>query len=167
MSGYWYETARIPKTDVMQCLNVSVPATADETLNLNLEYITIFEDREAVKENISFPWDENSQNGIFALHYGGINLTYKVVYSNENLTFLCGHVSLVPIPLFKVFTRQREINPILKYVIEAALERYNVSQYVVWTEQSPEECHANAAVRPISTVPWALLALIILWNTYK
>lgn len=151
----------------MECLNVSVPKTADENLNLDLEYITIFENREAVKETISFPWDENTQGGTFILNYNVTRVTYKVMFANEYVTFLCGYANLIPIPLVKVFTRQRQVNPTLKFIIESQLEKYNVAQYVVWTEQSPEQCHANAAMRPKTTVPWAIIALVILWISFK
>lgn len=151
----------------MQCLNVSVPNTADEVLNLDLEYITIFKSREAVKETISFPWDESTRNSTFILHYNITTVTYKVVYSNENIAMLCGYVPLLPIPLFKVFTRQRETNPVLKYLIDSVLEKYNIAQYVVWTEQSPDQCHANAAIRSISAVSWAILFLPVFWNSFK
>lgn len=151
----------------MQCLNVSVPKTADDKLNLGLEYITIFENRKAVKENISFPWDENTQGGTFILNYDATRVTYKVVFANENFTFLCGYASLIPIPLVKIFTRQRQVDPTVKFIIESALERYGVAKYVVWTEQSPEQCHANAAIRLGVAVPWAIIALAMLWNSYN
>lgn len=151
----------------MQCLNVSVPKSADDKLNLDLEYITIFEDRKAVKETVSFPWDENTQGGTFILNYDATRVTYKVVFANENVTFICGYASVIPIPLVKIFTREREVNPTIKFVIESVLESRGLAKYVVWTEQSPEKCHANAAIGLKAAVPWAIIALAILWNSFN
>ncbi|KRF78841.1 uncharacterized protein Dvir_GJ25937, isoform B [Drosophila virilis] len=117
MSGYWYEAGRAPKVSVLKCLNVSVPATADIKLKLKLEYIsTIADEINAVKETISFPWDDLTKNSIFVLNYGDaskfpISVTYKVVYSDPQLlTVLCGYSSMSPMPLVKILSRQRQLS---------------------------------------------------------
>ncbi|KAM8703651.1 hypothetical protein ACLKA7_008303 [Drosophila subpalustris] len=84
VAGVWYEIGRVPKTDAFQCLNVTVPDTADSELVLDLEYIRTYDgSRTPVKESLSFPWNTNTQNSIFNLYYGAPSrlpaITYKLM----------------------------------------------------------------------------------------
>ncbi|XP_030565773.1 uncharacterized protein LOC115766098 [Drosophila novamexicana] len=168
MSGYWYEAGRAPKVNVLKCLNVSVPATVDVKLELKLEYIsTISDEIRAVKETISFPWDELTKNSIFVLNYGDpsklpISVTYKVVYTDPQLlTVLCGYSSMSPMPLVKILSRERQLNQEFRDNIQAKIDKAGMADYFIWTEQSPESC--NAAVRPATEAATILAVLTLLW----
>ncbi|XP_064548353.1 uncharacterized protein LOC135435294 [Drosophila montana] len=170
MSGYWYEAGRAPNVNVMKCLNISVPATADIKLKLRLEYISTIADQiRAVNETISFPWDELTKNNIFVLNYGNastlpITVIYKVVHTDpQRLTVICGYSSMSPMPLVKILTRQRQLNQEYIDIIQAEVDKAGLGSYFIWTEQSPERC--NAAARPpreahTITIP---VLLTLLW----
>ncbi|KAL7727071.1 hypothetical protein ACLKA6_001013 [Drosophila palustris] len=131
VAGVWYEIGRVPKTDVFQCLNVTVPDTAESELVLDLEYIRTYDgSRTPVKESLSFPWNINTQNSVF-------NLLAIV---------LCGYSTLSPMPLFKLFMRQRELDQKTIDYIQAKLDESIIGADFVWTEQS--KC--NAAHRRVA-----------------
>ncbi|KAH8420941.1 hypothetical protein KR222_010853, partial [Zaprionus bogoriensis] len=170
VSGYWYEIARVPDVDVMDCLNISVPATADGELKLQLEYIGTYDNqRIAVRETVSFPWDESTQNSIFTLVYPtpimNITVTYKLIVVAKEFTILCGYASVSPMPLFKLLTRQRQPNPSLITDLKTVLDTLGIAEYIIWTEQSPDKC--NAAARSVAAGPVAILGLAIAWSLFK
>ncbi|EDW15772.2 uncharacterized protein LOC6574255 [Drosophila mojavensis] len=168
MSGYWYEIVRAPNMDIMKCLNVSVPSTADTELNLQLEYIETINPKKPwiVKETLSFPWDENTSNGVFQLQYdSAFTLTYKVQFSDpKRLVILCGYAASTSLPIVKVFARQPEIPKYQMVLINNLVQASGYADDIIWTEQSPDRC--NAAVRPemaILTI-FALAIIRILGN---
>ncbi|KAH8265265.1 hypothetical protein KR038_002703 [Drosophila bunnanda] len=164
LSGYWYEVARVPNVDVLACLNVSVPAEAkNENLSLGLNYIsTVNNDWQFTNESLSFPWDNETQHGLFNLDYGIATVTYKVVYVNySSVALLCGFSSISPIPLFKLFSREPEISQQARDVIQYVANTYNVSDQIAWEEQSPDGCNGSA----LSQAPLAVLVglIALLW----
>ncbi|XP_030565837.1 uncharacterized protein LOC115766143 [Drosophila novamexicana] len=170
LAGYWFEAVRVPNVDVMKCLNVSVPATVDHGLELQLEYVNTVDKRPlTVKETISFPWDDATANGLFNLEYitelMNISVTYKLVYAQPKLmAILCGYSSISPMPLFKIFTRQRQLDPIIVSYITKQLDKTPYGNNFHWTEQSPDRC--NAAVSPKLTVivVFGLAIICSLWS---
>lgn len=153
MSGYWYEIVRAPNMDIMKCLNVSVPSTADTELNLQLEYIETINPKKPwiVKETLSFPWDENTSKGVFRLQYESplmnLSLTYKVQFSDpQHLVVLCGYAASASLPIVKVFARQPEIPKYQMVLINNLVHASGYANDIIWTEQSPDRC--NAAARP-------------------
>ncbi|EDV93573.1 GH18206 [Drosophila grimshawi] len=150
LSGIWYEAGRVPNEDVMNCLNVSVPATVDEQLDLRLEYLSRINGKDqVVKETITFPWDNNTQNGIFNLDYNGpsasMSVTYKIVYTIPKVvTFICGYASISPIPLLKIFSRERQISQQTIEMVNSFLTAAGYADDIIWTDQSFARC--NAAV---------------------
>ncbi|XP_032593423.1 uncharacterized protein LOC116805474 [Drosophila grimshawi] len=166
LSGIWYEAGRVPNEDVMNCLNVSVPATVDEQLDLRLEYLSRINGKDqVVKETITFPWDNNTQNGIFNLDYNGpsasMSVTYKIVYTIPKVvTFICGYASISPIPLLKIFSRERQISQQTIEMVNSFLTAAGYADDIIWTDQSFARC--NAAVRPaIGAI--SIFALAIVW----
>ncbi|XP_023178886.1 uncharacterized protein LOC111604880 isoform X2 [Drosophila hydei] len=172
MSGYWYEAARVPNMDVMKCLNVSVPPTADIKLKLYLEYIsTIHEEIRAVKQTVSFPWNNFTKNSIFQLNYRArkmnVTVTYKVVYSDPQLmTILCGYSSISPMPLFKLLTRQRKLDQNIIDIIQADADKMGIGSQIIWTEQSPDRCNAaDHFTGEVSTIFLMIFLLSLFkWN---
>ncbi|KRG01733.1 uncharacterized protein Dmoj_GI25521, isoform B [Drosophila mojavensis] len=170
MSGYWYEAARIPNMDIMKCLNVSVPPTADGKLKLRLEYIsTIHGEIHAVKETVSFPWNNFTKTSVFQLHYKtvkmNVTVTYKVLYSDPQLMIvLCGYSTISPFPLFKLLTRQRRLDQNLIDIIKADADRMGIGSQIIWTEQSPDQCSAANRLATKIIIIFSLISLLNLFN---
>ncbi|XP_032593311.1 uncharacterized protein LOC6563584 [Drosophila grimshawi] len=167
LSGDWYEMGRVPKTDVMKCLVVSVPQKADENLELHLEYIsTLGGDIQRVRETVQFPMDNFTKNSIFHLFYSGslsIIITYKVIYTDyKHMTLICGYAGISPVPLIKLLSRQRQLDQRSIDFIQAQLVTSGVEEHFMWTEQSPEHC-GTAALSPAVGL-FILLALAILFE---
>jgi len=154
--------------DVFTCLNVTVPSTASTELALELEYIATYDgSNRAVRENVTFPWDEYTQNSIFNLYYGGPGskptVTYKVAYTDYSfITVICGYAGISPMPLFKILSRQRQLDPRVKDYIQAQINKSNFGNMFVWTEQS--KC--NAADRSVAGTI-SILALAVVWILSK
>ncbi|XP_020818395.1 uncharacterized protein LOC110191786 [Drosophila serrata] len=163
LSGYWYEVARVPNVDVLACLNVSVPAeTKNDKLSLDLNYIsTVNDDRQFNNESISFSWNNDTQHGRFNLDYDIATVTYKMVYVNyTSVALLCGFSSILPIPLFKLFSRVPEISQQARDVIQYVANTYNVSDQIAWEEQMPDRCNGSAPSQAPLAVLLGLIAML-------
>ncbi|KRF81913.1 uncharacterized protein Dvir_GJ26594 [Drosophila virilis] len=156
VSGYWYEFSRLPKGMDIKCLSVLVPPTADTELKLILKY-KITEDGKdrAIKETVSFPWDEATKNSIFVMKYGSASVTFKVLalFPTE-VVFICSSQ-----PAIKILTRdndpkQADLN---EFKTNFASMLGNVEMF--YPDMTPKLC--NAAVRP-STETAAILAILTL-----
>ncbi|XP_017056118.1 uncharacterized protein LOC108097991 [Drosophila ficusphila] len=153
LSGYWYEAARVPNVQVLECLNVSVPAETDNnTLSLDLNFIsTVNNDWQFTKESVNFPWDNKTQFGVFELKYDMVTVTYKLVGTDyKNYAVICGFGSISPVPLFKLFTRQREIDQKYIDLVQAMAEQMGVSAHIAWDKQSPDECNGSGGRAPLA-----------------
>ncbi|KAH8311131.1 hypothetical protein KR044_004533, partial [Drosophila immigrans] len=151
LKGIWYEAGRVPKTNALQCLNVTVPDNADSgDLELDLEYIATYDGSgRAVRETVKFPWDTYTSNSIFNLYYGSDypTVTYKVIYTDPGLlTLICGYMAISPMPLVKILTRERELDEGMKGLLDQQMLRLGITDYFMWSEQDPDKC--NAADRP-------------------
>ncbi|XP_023034439.1 uncharacterized protein LOC6647254 [Drosophila willistoni] len=181
LSGYWYEAARVPNQDVLQCLNVSVPAniSTENELDLDLKYIsTVNGQWQSTEEIVSFPWNTTTQNGVFDLNYESellsVKVTYKMIITDYNrFALMCGYATVSPVPLFKLFTRERELDPQLKTQILDQIEKYagDVSSQIFWTMQSPDKC--NSGIRHgipngfILLTSWSLALFALMWSKLK
>ncbi|KAH8363395.1 hypothetical protein KR084_009566 [Drosophila pseudotakahashii] len=163
LSGYWYEAGRVPNVQVLECLNVSVPAEIDNnTLSLDLNFIsTVNNDWSFTQEAVDFPWDNQTQSGVFNLKYDTVTVTYKLVLTDyERFAFICGYASISPVPLFKLFTREREIGQETIDFVQSYAEKYGVASQIAWEKQSPDECNGSSNRTPIAI----LLAIIsVFW----
>ncbi|XP_017845666.1 uncharacterized protein LOC108602144 [Drosophila busckii] len=172
MGGIWYEAARAPNVDVLQCLNVSVPTSVTDKLNLDLEYInTVGQQRTPVKEQVSFPWNNETQQSKFVLQFSNsamtINVTYKVVTAVPRMfVILCGYSGISPMPLMKILTWERELDANVKQNLTDILEKKGVAKYLVWEEQSPDRCNAAQWLRPAFGV-YTAVALLVIWRILK
>lgn len=145
----------MPNVDVLACLNVSVPAEAgSETLSLDLNYIsTVNNGWQFTNESVGFPWNNDTQHGIFNLQYDIATVTYKLVYANyTSVALVCGFSSISPIPLFKLFTRVPEISEQTRNIIQLVANSYNVSDQIVWEEQSADGCNGSAGQAPLAVL---------------
>ncbi|EDW49703.1 GM23438 [Drosophila sechellia] len=144
LSGYWYEAARVPNVQVLQCLNVSVPAEVEkDSLSLDLNFIsTVNNGWQFTEESVEFPWNNYTQGGIFKLDYDTVTVTYKLMITDyENIAFVCGFGSISPVPLFKLFTRQREVSQDTIDTAKSLAESYGMGNQIAWEMQSPDECN--------------------------
>ncbi|XP_017067671.2 uncharacterized protein LOC108105546 [Drosophila eugracilis] len=166
LSGYWYEAARVPNVQVLECLNVSVPAEVSDnnTLSLDLNFIsTVNNDWSFTKESVDFPWDNSTQSGVFKLQFDVVTVTYKLVDTDyDNFAFVCGYGSISPVPLFKLFTRERELKQQTIDFVQSMAEKYGVGSQIAWDKQSPDACNGSggltslAALMGFITVLWGL-----------
>ncbi|XP_030373767.1 uncharacterized protein LOC115623524 [Scaptodrosophila lebanonensis] len=171
MAGYWYEAARVPNVDVLECLNVSVPATvsSSDKLDLELSYISTVNGKWLpTHEVISFPAN-SLENGNFVLQFSSstlnVTVVYKLVYTDySTVALLCGYASISPVPLFKLFTRQREINPAYKKLIEDKASNYSLLSQVYWEEQSVDSCNGGWRTVQLSEITWHLSVVLLLWQ---
>ncbi|KAH8382934.1 hypothetical protein KR009_005846 [Drosophila setifemur] len=164
ISGYWYEVARIPNVEVLECLNVSVPAAIENnTLSLGLNYIsTVNGGWQATRQTVDFPWDNSTQHGIFSLDYDRVTVTYKLVYTNNfTLAFVCGYSNFSPIPLFKLFTRQRQINEEMINFIKLLADKYGIAEQIAWEEQSPDKCNGSRGQDPLTIL---IGCIVLVWG---
>nr|XP_036673417.1 uncharacterized protein LOC108007000 [Drosophila suzukii] len=163
LSGYWYEAGRVPNVQVLECLNVSVPAEIDNnTLSLDLNFInTVNNDWSFTQEAVDFPWDDKTQSGVFNLQFDTVTVTYKLVLTDyDNFAFICGYGSISPVPLFKLFTRTREIDQTMIDFVQSYAEKYGVGSQIAWEKQSPDQCNGSSNRTPLT----ALLGFItLLW----
>lgn len=157
----WYEAFRIPNTNVLRCLNVTV-SNSSNNLILDLRYITVFNDEKEIQnEKLLFPLDKYTKNCVFVLKYGNTFVSYKMIEFDKNLVLLCGYSTLSPIPLFKAFIRDREINQGILSTLNAFLKNNSLLEFVHWTEQSPKEC--NTAVRLDDLWIVAMCSMAVAW----
>lgn len=156
----WYEVVRFPKTDVLQCLNITVDSNAEGPLNVGLKYVTVFgKERKAYEEIITFPWDKYTANSVFILKYDNIFVTYKVLRASTDLVLLCGFCVISPVPLLKGLSRQPKLTPQMKSNVMESLKRLKITNFVYWTEQSPSKC--SSSVRLIASLALSILSLYI------
>ncbi|XP_039494463.1 uncharacterized protein LOC120453706 [Drosophila santomea] len=169
LSGYWYEAARVPNVQVLQCLNVSVPAEIEkETLSLDLNFIsTVNNGWQYTEESVGFPWNNSTQYGIFNLQYDTVTVTYKLMLTDyENFAFVCGFGSISPVPLFKLFTREREVSQQMIDMAEAYAERYGMGNQIAWEKQSPGECNGSGGLAAMETLVATIAVLCFLrWRS--
>ncbi|KAH8271379.1 hypothetical protein KR018_007787 [Drosophila ironensis] len=157
LSGYWYEAARVPNLAVLECLNVSVPDASDDNneLSLLLNYIdTTNGGRSFTNQTIEFPWNNSTQNGIFTLEYEHVTVTYKLVGTFYNqVALVCGYGSISPVPLFKLFTRQRQISQEIIALVDAIaqeLDAANITDMISWQDQSLGNCNGSGSLAPLA-----------------
>ncbi|XP_022209793.2 uncharacterized protein LOC111065726 [Drosophila obscura] len=147
LAGYWYEAARVPNVDVLECLNVSVPSAIEEDrFALDLKYVsTVNGGWHYTEEQVDFPWDNTTEHGIFKLQYGMIIVTYKLMVTDyKSYAFVCGYGNISPVPLFKLFTRKRELNQTTIAVIQAVANRQGIGSQIAWEQQSLAKCSASS-----------------------
>ncbi|EDV49031.1 major allergen Equ c 1 [Drosophila erecta] len=164
LSGYWYEAARVPNVQVLECLNVSVPAEIEEgSLSLDLNFISTVNNRwQFTEESVAFPWDDSTQSGIFKLQYDTITVTYKLMLTDyENFAFLCGYGSISPVPLFKLFTRNREVDQAVIDKAEKFAEENGMGGQIAWEKQSPGECNGSGGLASMETL---VATMAVLWG---
>ncbi|XP_017118614.1 uncharacterized protein LOC108140409 [Drosophila elegans] len=164
LSGYWYEAARVPNVQVLECLNVSVPAEIeDNTLSLDLNFIsTVNNEWHFTEDSVDFPWDNSTQFGIFDLHYDTVTVTYKLMYTDyKTFALICGFGSISPVPLFKLFTRQREINQTMIDLVQLIAEQNGVASQIAWDKQSPDECNGSTGPAPLAIL---IGSITLLWG---
>ncbi|SPP83380.1 uncharacterized protein LOC117584980 [Drosophila guanche] len=162
LSGYWYEAARVPNVDVLECLNVSVPdAIVEDRFALDLKYIsTVNGGWQYTEEQVDFPWENATQYGTFQLHYGKIIVTYKLAITDyTTYAFVCGYGNISPIPIFKLFTRQRELNRTTIALIQAAADQYGIGSQIAWEQQSLAKCTASTMQTSLGFV----IGFVFLW----
>ncbi|XP_016952242.1 uncharacterized protein LOC108026059 [Drosophila biarmipes] len=155
LSGYWYEAGRVPNVQVLECLNVSVPAEIDNNiLSLDLNFInTVNNDWSFTQEAVDFPWNNETQAGVFNLHFDTVTVTYKLVLTDyDNVAFVCGYGSISPVPLFKLFTRARQIDPNTMALVQSFAEQYGVASQIAWEKQSPDQCNGSRDRAPLAVL---------------
>ncbi|EDW42031.1 uncharacterized protein LOC6621306 [Drosophila sechellia] len=164
LSGYWYEAARVPNVQVLQCLNVSVPAEVEkDSLSLDLNFIsTVNNGWQFTEESVEFPWNNYTQGGIFKLDYDTVTVTYKLMITDyENIAFVCGFGSISPVPLFKLFTRQREVSQDTIDTAKSLAESYGMGNQIAWEMQSPDECNGSGGLAPMAIL---MTTIAVLWG---
>ncbi|KAI8044659.1 uncharacterized protein LOC128255899 [Drosophila gunungcola] len=164
LSGYWYEAARVPNVQVLECLNVSVPAEIeDKTLSLDLNFIsTVNNGWQFTKDSVDFPWVNRTQFGIFDLHYDTVTVTYKLMYTDYvSFALICGFGSISPVPLFKLFTRQREISQAMIDLVKSVAEQNGVASQIAWDKQSPDECNGSTGPAPLAIL---ISSITLIWG---
>ncbi|KAH8382929.1 hypothetical protein KR009_005847, partial [Drosophila setifemur] len=164
LSGYWYEAARAPKVDVLECLNVLVPAAIENnTFSLQLDYITtVTGGWEPTKESVQFPWTNSTQHGIFSLEYDQVTVTYKLAYTNySDIAIVCGYSTISNIPLYKFFSRERQMSQEQIAFINVYIEKYGIADQIYWEEQSPAKCNGSALQAPLTIL---IGFIAILWG---
>ncbi|XP_017067673.1 uncharacterized protein LOC108105548 [Drosophila eugracilis] len=145
LAGYWYEAARIPKVPV-ECLNVSIPAeTKNNSLDLGLTYVSTYNNSwELTKEVVTLPWTNSTQYGIASLDT--VDISYKLVTTDYvSIAVICGYDSSSIIPIFKLFTRDREVSQEVYEMINTQAEQYGYQSLISWEKQSLEECGGSSA----------------------
>ncbi|XP_017145373.1 uncharacterized protein LOC108157713 [Drosophila miranda] len=155
LSGFWYEAARVPNVDVLECLNVSVPdAIEQDQLELDLKYIsTVNGGWQYTEEQVNFPWDNDTERGVFKLQYGRIIVTYKLMNTDyTTYALVCGYGNISPMPLFKLFTRQRELNQTIIAVIQAVADQQGIGNQIAWEQQSLAKCNASTMATSLRIV---------------
>ncbi len=164
LSGYWYEAARVPNVQVLECLNVSVPAEIEnDILSLDLNFIsTVNNGWQFTEESVEFPWNEDTQTGIFKLDYDTVTVTYKLMLTDyENIAFVCGFGSISPVPLFKLFTRKRELSQEMINLAKSYAEQYGMGNQIAWEMQSPGECNGSGGLFPMAIL---MATVAVLWG---
>ncbi|XP_030554436.1 uncharacterized protein LOC115758062 [Drosophila novamexicana] len=170
LSGYWYEVARAPDVDDMQCLNYSVPASPNENnmLELQVEYVDTTNGQwESASESGSLAWDDNAKNGIFTWSIGEVTrlpVTYKLVSTDKTTyAFLCGYMGIASVPIFKVWTRHRHLSVDDMLIIQQKFVDIGQVEQLAWVEQSLEKCN-NSAMRTAGGALVAFALALILGN---
>ncbi|KQS39018.1 uncharacterized protein LOC26525991 [Drosophila erecta] len=164
-AGDWYETLQIPYVPGVECLNVSIPSEAKgNILTLDLRYVTILNNNWTVsREAVSFPWNNSTQFGIF--HPDGSEVSYKLVTTDYvSIAVLCGYGSNSVIPIFKLFTRDREVSAEIVELINTQAEENGYSSLIYWEKQSLEECREPSGQAPLAAlVGLTLLCGLSIW----
>ncbi|XP_016952156.1 uncharacterized protein LOC108025975 [Drosophila biarmipes] len=153
LSGYWYEALRVPNIQVTECLNVSVPAEiANNTLILDLSYVSTLDNSwNLTKEVVTLPWSNSTQYGIFNLDTGVVS--YKLVTTDYvSIAVVCGYGSSSVIPIFKLFTRDREVSQEIYELINTQAEQYGYGSLINWEKQSLEECGGSSGQAPLAAL---------------
>ncbi|KAH8363398.1 hypothetical protein KR084_009565 [Drosophila pseudotakahashii] len=153
LAGYWYEAMRIPNVQVTECLNVSVPAEINNTnLNLDVTYVsTLNNGWNLTKEVVTFPWSNSTQHGIFELKTGSVS--YKLVTTDYvSIAVLCGYGSSSAIPIFKLFTRDREVSQEIYELINTQAEQAGYESLINWEKQSLAECGDSSGQAPLGAL---------------
>uniref|UniRef100_A0A6P4DVL2 Uncharacterized protein LOC108037397 n=1 Tax=Drosophila rhopaloa TaxID=1041015 RepID=A0A6P4DVL2_DRORH len=138
---------------VMECLNVSVPSTIERNnLSLELNYVsTVNSGWNFTKEEVSFPWTNSTQYGIFNLDADSVS--YKLVTTDYvSIAVLCGYGSSSVIPIFKLFTRTREVSQEIYELINTQAEQYGYESLISWEKQSLEECGGSSGQAPLAAL---------------
>ncbi|XP_017056129.1 uncharacterized protein LOC108098000 [Drosophila ficusphila] len=153
LAGYWYEALRIPNDQSMECLNVSIPSEPKaNNLTLDLSYVrTVNNSWELSQEVVSFPWTNSTQYGIFDL--GTESVSYKLVTTDYvSISVVCGYGSTSVIPIFKLFSRTREVSQELYELINTQAEVLGYSSLISWEKQSLEECGGSSGQAPLAAL---------------
>lgn len=142
-----------------------MPASPKEdTLEIQVEYVNTTDDKwEHTEDTITFPWNDESKNGIFIVGTGESSIptvTLKVVgFDSQSYILLCGYTNLAPIQLFKVLTRESEPSSEKKTFIEQQFQEFAQTSEVKWVEQSALKC--NSAARTAGGILVALALLLL------
>ncbi|XP_064538012.1 uncharacterized protein LOC135428129 [Drosophila montana] len=167
LSGYWFEVARAPDVDDMQCVNYELPASPNENnmLELQVEYVDTTNGQwESASESGSLAWDDNAKNGIFTWSSGEVPVTYKLVSTDKTTyAFLCGYMGIAPVPIFKVWTRHRNLSVDEMLIIQQKFVDIGQVEQLAWVEQSLEKCN-NSAMRTAGGALVAFALVLILRN---
>jgi len=149
----------MPSVPGMECLNVSIPsAVSGNNLTLDLSYVTILNNSWSLsREAVSFPWNNSTQYGIF--HPDASKVSYKLVTTDYvSIAVVCGYGSTSLIPIFKFFTRDREVSEEIFELINTQAEENGYSSLIYWEKQSVEECREPSGQPALA----ALVGLILL-----
>ncbi|EDW42030.1 GM25765 [Drosophila sechellia] len=131
LAGTWYEALRVPIVPGMECLNVSIPSTVNaDNLTLDLSYVTILNNSWShSRDAVSFPWNNSTQYGIF--HPDASEVSYKLVTTEYvSIAVVCGYGTTSVIPIFKLFTRDREVSEEIFELINTHVEDIGYSSLI-------------------------------------
>ncbi|XP_033167209.1 uncharacterized protein LOC117145604 [Drosophila mauritiana] len=159
LAGTWYEALRVPSVPGMECLNVSIPSTVNaNNLTLDLSYVTILNNSWSLsREAVCFPWNNSTQYGIF--YPDASEVSFKLVTTDYvSIAVVCGYGTTSVIPIFKLFTRDREVSQEIFELINTQAENIGYSSLIYWEKQSVEECREPSGQAPLA----ALVGLILL-----
>ncbi|EDW00629.1 uncharacterized protein LOC6560334 [Drosophila grimshawi] len=163
VKGVWYETGRANDVN-MQCKEITVPEkdSAEKNLDIDISYVDSSDDKwESTSKTVTFPWNTDTQNGIFTWKREKDTLTYKLIkLQNPNYAFFCGYDDASTYEPFIIWSRNAILSTEQKDALQKEMDDLRPDTKLVWVEQSEEKCSSAMRTAGGSLVALAL-ALVI------